>query len=411
MDWLAWGVERQRQGAREALVLVSAEPPATSGRAAVVLNLLVDRSGSMRGAPLAAAVEAAQQLVEDATDDDFLGLCLFDAHVEQAVPVLAMDQGGKKRMHDALAHVKSGSGTALHAAVRAAAAEVTRTLVPGRQPRLLLLTDGEPSVGPEQVSDFQGLGREVADAGARVHALGLAGHYVPEILAGLTVASGNGFAHVDGPDGLSVAMGNVFSWLHGEVATQASVRLAPRGFKALTCRHAYPTRHDGDALVATMGSLCAGAPRRVLFQGAVSDPDWNAQATGGCLERGDQRHQSVALQKVWPDSPEGRLVLGINAELELVACETAAWTFLSRKEKARAEGKLEHAEARLRELVVLGGAGLPVRRHLDRLAELRMAVEQGLGDFRLLARRSEAASTVTRVSQIFRPPDDPRLRN
>lgn len=38
MNWLAWAVERQRQGVREALVLVSADPPATSGRAAVVLQ-------------------------------------------------------------------------------------------------------------------------------------------------------------------------------------------------------------------------------------------------------------------------------------------------------------------------------------------------------------------------------------
>lgn len=411
MNWLAWAVERDRQGTREGLVLVSAEPPAGSGRAAVVLNLVLDRSGSMRGAPLAAAIEAGQQVVEDSTAEDFLGLCLFDAAVEQTVPLIAMDARGKQRMHAALSEVKSGSGTALHAAVRQASAEANRILVPGRRPRLLLLTDGEPSTGPEKLSEFQAVGREVVDSGVRIHALGLAGHYIPEILAALTVPSGNGFAHVDGPDGLSVAMGSVFSWIHGEVATDASVRIAPRGFKALTCRHGYPTKHDGDALVASMGSLCAGSARRVLFQGALSDPDWNAQLTGGCIENADQRHQSVVLQKVWPDSPEGRLVIGINAELDLVASETAAWTCLARKEKAKAEEKLEAAEARLRELVMLGGAGLPVRRHLDRLAELRMAVEQGIGDFRLLARRSEAASTITRVSQIFQGPDDPRLRN
>ena len=251
----------------------------------------------------------------------------------------------------------------------------------------------------------------MADSGVRVHALGLAGHYVAEILGALTVPSGNGFAHVDGPDGLAVAMGSVFSWLRGEVATDAAVRIAPRGFRALMCRHGYGTRHDGDALVASIGSLCAGSPRRVLFQGTLAAPDWNAEITGSCLERGDQRHQTVVVQKVWADSPEGRQVIGVNAELDLVANETAAWLSLTRKEREKAQERLEAAEAKLRELVMLGGAGLPVRRHLDRLAELRVAIEHNIGDFRLGARRSEAASTVTRVSQIFAASHDPRLRN
>lgn len=411
MNWVAWAVERERQGTREGLLLVAAQPPPETTRAPVVLNLVLDRSGSMRGAPLAAAIEAAAQVVENASDEDFLGLCLFDATVEQTLPLIAMDGRGKQRMREALQDVVAGSGTALHAAVKVATAEANRILVPGRRPRLMLLTDGEPSVGPERVSEFQELGKESADAGVRIHALGLAGHYVPQILSALTVPSGNGYAHVDGPDGLAVAMGSVFSWIHGEVATDASVRVTPKGFKALMCRHGYPTRHDGDALVASMGSLCAGSPRRVLFQGALSEPDWSAQLTGSCTERGDQRHQSIAVQKVWPDSQEGRLVLGINAELDLVHAETAAWAHLSRKDKSKAEERLDFAEARLRELVMLGGAGLPVRRHLDRLAELRLAVEQGVGDFRLLARRSEAASTITRVSQIFQGPNDPRLRN
>ena len=152
MNWLAWAVEREKSGAREGLILVAAQPPAESIRAPVVLNLVLDRSGSMRGAPLAAAIEAAQQVVEDATPEDFLGLCVFDASVEQIVPLRAMDPEGKAKFHAALSGVKSGHGTALHAAVKLAAAEANRILVPGRRPRLLLLTDGEPSSGPEKVS-------------------------------------------------------------------------------------------------------------------------------------------------------------------------------------------------------------------------------------------------------------------
>src|SRR5690349_12194841 len=106
MNWSAWAVERERQGSREGLILVAAEPPAENARTPVVLNLVLDRSGSMRGAPLSAAIEAAQQVVEDATPEDFLGLCLFDAHVEQVVPLRAMDPVGKAKLQEALSDVE-----------------------------------------------------------------------------------------------------------------------------------------------------------------------------------------------------------------------------------------------------------------------------------------------------------------
>lgn len=410
MNWMAWAVEREREGAREGLLLLSADPPKETERTPVMLNLVLDRSGSMKGAPLAAAVEAAQQLVETATADDFLGLCLFDGTPDQTVPLVPMDSSGKRRMREALSHISPGRGTALHGAIRLAAAEANRVLVPGRRARLLLLTDGEPSTGPEAVTDFQSLGREVVNAGVKVHALGLAGHYLPEILGALTVPSGNGFAHVDGPDGLSVAMGQVFAWLHGEVAQESAVRVSPKGFKSLVCRHGYPTKQDGDSLIAEMGSVCAGQPRRVLFSGPLAEADWSAAVTGSCLERGDQRHQNVPVQKVWPDSPEGRLVLATGSELELVSAETSAWIALSKKDRYRAEDRLALAEARLRDLVVINATGIPVRRHLDRLTELRLALEHGIGDVRLLARRSESVSAVTSVSQIFMGPNS-RLRN
>ena len=133
MDWKAYGVEASKGPEREAHVLVIAEASEDEVRAPVMVNLVLDRSGSMKGAPLAAAVEAAPQFVELARPDDFLGLVLFDGVPEQRVPVCAMDARGKKLMSDALQGISTGRGTALHQAVELAAKGLQRTLVPGPQ--------------------------------------------------------------------------------------------------------------------------------------------------------------------------------------------------------------------------------------------------------------------------------------
>lgn len=400
MHWTAWGVETVSTEQGAVHLLITGEAVGDEARAPVMVNLVLDRSGSMKGAPLAAAVEAAQQFVELARPDDFLGLVLFDGVPEQRVPVCAMDARGKKLIGEALQGISTGRGTALHQAIELAAKGLQRTLVPGRKPRLLLLTDGEPSVGPESVDLFEEQGHRLAKAHVSVHALGLARHYVAEILEGLTAPSGNAFEHVDGPEGLSEAMGAVVAHLFGQVATEAEVRVQPTGFTSLTCRHAFGTRLDDDALVVTLGDVGRDLPRRVLLSGAVAG-EWGAMVHGTSKEHGDTRHQRVELEKVSGDSPRGRLIVGLSHELDLVAAESASWLALARKDLERAEAELELAEGRLRSITVLAPEGLPVRRHLERLADLRLAVERGEGDIPLLIRRAQSARAGTSVSQVI----------
>ena len=63
MEWTAWGLEREGDSASEADLLISAQPSDQAKRAPVMLNLVLDCSASMQGAPMAAAIEACQQLV------------------------------------------------------------------------------------------------------------------------------------------------------------------------------------------------------------------------------------------------------------------------------------------------------------------------------------------------------------
>ena len=401
MQGTAWSVETPRGDHREANVLITGEASAEEARSPVMVNLLLDRSGSMKGAPLSAAIEAAQQLVELSQPEDFLGLVLFDGLAEQRVPLTMMDARGKRQMVEALQGIQTGKGTALHAAVELGLKGLKRTLVPGRQPRLLLLTDGEPSVGPDTQEAFDELGERLAREKISVHALGLAKHYVAEVLQALTQPSGNAFEHVDGPEGLGEAMGGVTAHLYGQVAGEASVRVQPTGFVAMTCRHSYPTSLDADALTVALGDVSRGYARRVLLTGTVNAPEWNVMLHASAREASDVRHWKVELERVTPESARGKLIIGISHELELVSEETAAWLSLARKDLERAEQHLEAAEGHLRQVVTLSPEGIPVRRHLERVGDLRLAVERGEGDIPLLIRRAQSARAGTHVSQVI----------
>ncbi len=408
MRWQAWSVEERDDSGRQVHFLISGEASEVS-RAPVVLNLALDCSGSMKGAPLAAAVEAAQQLVEMSKPDDYLGLVMFDGVAEQRVPVISMDTRGKQQMLDALASVTTGKGTALHHAVEIALKGVQRILVPGRKARILLLTDGEPSVGPEEQAEFQRLGQQVAAKGVSLHALGLARHYVAEILQALTQPSQNGFEHVDGPEGLSEAMSAVMTHLFGVSASDVAVRVTPQGMASLRCRHSYASAIENESLLVTLGDLTRGVVRRVLFSGQPNaEQGHSAMVNASAREQGEVRAQVISVEEKTRESAQGALVLGVHHELELVAAESAAWLSLARRDIERSEVQLETAERHAQRLIELAAEGLPARRHLDRLNDLRIAVERGEGDIPLLVRRAQAVRAGTDVSQViaagqFRP--------
>lgn len=406
MKQTAWAVERDAEHGREVLLLVTLEADADATRAPVAVNLALDRSASMRGVPLLAAVQAAQALVERAGPKDYLGLLTFDAEPEQVLPMRAMDASAKAHFLKVLGKLESGEGTALHEAVERAAEAVRRVLVPGARPQVLMLTDGEPSVGPSQLPDFKTLGARVAESGVMLHALGLGRHYLPEILEGLTSPSGTGFVHVDDPEGLPMAVGQLAAELFGEVVSDARVHVLPSGFADVRCRHRYPARVEGDAMSATLGAVSLAFPRRVLFSGTLGQAEWTLGVTSSYSENGDTRRISIPVTRALPDSGEGRFVRAVAAELDLVASEGNAWKALGRRHQAGAEQALEAADLALFKLARLGAPEVPAQRHVERLADLRRVVERRAAHVPALVVR-RAQSEVSRITMSRVVPSGP----
>ncbi|MBM4379125.1 MAG: VWA domain-containing protein [Deltaproteobacteria bacterium] len=406
LRWTATAVERGKERAREALVLVTVDPGQSAVRSPVAVNMVLDRSASMRGAPLAAVVSAARQLVDEAGPEDYLGLCLFDRNAEQRVKLCPMDAEGKTRMRESLSRLTTGGGTALHAALHTGAGELLRTLLPGVKQRMLLLTDGEPSVGPATLENFQRLGVSLAEKGLSIHALGVSDHYVPDILQALSGPSGTPFVHVSDPAGVGVAIGSVFSALRGEVAMDAKIRIKPSGFGSIRCIHGYPTHLEAGALAVLMGSLTVGQVRRVLLGGPVAVPTWSLGLTTRVRTRQQDEEQELSVQRVELESSEGKQVLRVVAELELVSAEAAAWAALTRKDKLRCGDRLLSAEARVKVLVALGADASEAQRHMQRVLELRHAYESASFDSSLedKARQSAALAASHTVSRIMTAP-------
>jgi len=126
------------------------------------LALVIDRSGSMSGRPLAEAQRCAEYVVSQLRPTDAVALVQFDNRVERLWP--AVPRGDGVAVRAAIGRIESGGNTNLHGGWLEGAASLTE--VAGAElRRVILLSDGganegetEPSVIAAQCAEWRGRG-------------------------------------------------------------------------------------------------------------------------------------------------------------------------------------------------------------------------------------------------------------
>ena len=156
-------------------------------RAPVNVALVIDRSGSMRGAKMAKAREAAIMAVERLSRRDVASVVSFSNAVEVVVP--AGRVSNHRRYSRLIERIKSGGSTAIYAAIKTGAEELAEFSNERRLDRIILLSDGLANVGPRDPYAFEELGADLGGQGISVTTIGLGKGYNEDLMARLAGAS------------------------------------------------------------------------------------------------------------------------------------------------------------------------------------------------------------------------------
>jgi Ca-activated chloride channel family protein len=188
-----------RLGPREVIVQVEIEARKSDDTRRAPMNLCVvlDRSGSMEGAKIEKARQAAAMAVDKLNDDDIFSLVTYDS--ETNLLIAPERVGGadhradlKSRIH----RIQPGGSTALHAGVVLGAKQVRHFIDKERVNRVILLSDGLANVGPSSASELARLGRELRGEGIAVSTVGLGDDYNEDLMTALAEASNANYYYV-----------------------------------------------------------------------------------------------------------------------------------------------------------------------------------------------------------------------
>src|SRR5690606_30179769 len=150
-------------GLLDLLVKVGVDLPAAEvDRRPLALALVLDRSGSMAGAPLEAAKAALCAAVEMLMPDDWVSVVAYDDRVDVVAP-LAPAGKDRRALLAAVRALGSGGSTALYAGWAEGLSQAMACPSPEAGARVVLLSDGMANVG---VRDAPSIAADVAQAAA-----------------------------------------------------------------------------------------------------------------------------------------------------------------------------------------------------------------------------------------------------
>jgi Ca-activated chloride channel family protein len=256
-----------------AYLLVEAQSAAASEAVPLNFCMVLDRSGSMQGAKLAAMKEATKRVIDTLTAQDVVAIVLFDDQTEVLLPAtLAADKEALKAQVD---RIEEAGGTAISGGLLAGQAELRKHAAPDRVASLLLLTDGQ-TWGDED--RCRALAQELGKDGVRITALGLGGEWNEKLLDDLAEATGGASDYVADPAQITNSFQRAVRAAQGTIAQDARLllRLArditPRAVHRVTpviANLGYQPIGQNEVAVR-MGNLESDAPASVVVDVMVA---------------------------------------------------------------------------------------------------------------------------------------------
>jgi Ca-activated chloride channel family protein len=180
------------------------------------LAVVLDKSGSMTGAKLEKAKQAATQLVDRLAPNDVFSLVIYSDEARVLVPAQKVED--REALKEKIAGLEAGGSTALYAGVKTGARQIQEYFSSKRINRVILLSDGLANVGPSSTSDLRRLGHELAESGISVTTIGVGDDYNEDLMAGLAEASDANYYYVQDTERLP----EIFAKELGEMLTVAA---------------------------------------------------------------------------------------------------------------------------------------------------------------------------------------------
>lgn len=253
-----------------ALLKLEGTAPEAVERPPLNLCLVLDRSGSMAGAKLEAARDAAVLVARRLAPDDVVSVVAFDDTVRTIAR--AAPRKAHPDLPQRIAEIECGGSTNLSGGWLRGRELVAEHARPNRIDRVLLLTDGQANVGITDPGQLLGLCGSAAAQGIATTTIGFGEDYDEVLLRGMADAGRGNSYYIELPDQAPAVFARELEGLLSLAAQNVSVTVRPATGSLATLWHSYPaTETPEGGLRLELGDLYAFEPKPLLAEFLVDE--------------------------------------------------------------------------------------------------------------------------------------------
>ncbi|MEH1855071.1 MAG: VWA domain-containing protein [Nostoc sp.] len=243
---------------------------AESPRRNLNLSLVIDRSGSMAGAPLHHALKAAESVVDQLEPYDILSVVVYDDEVDSVVPPQAVTN--KAALKNSIHKVRAGGITNLSGGWLKGCEHVKTQLDPQKINRVLLLTDGHANMGIQDPKILTATSGQKAEEGIITTTLGFGQGFNEDLLIGMARAATGNFYFIQSMDEATEVFSIELDSLRAVVGQNLKVTLELANGVTLvdTLSLAKVNQNDAGQAVLTLGELYEGEDKLLGLSLAIA---------------------------------------------------------------------------------------------------------------------------------------------
>lgn len=257
----------------ENLAILITAPRASSEhrvRPPLSLAIVIDRSGSMSGAPMEHAKRAASQLIGQLDPTDAFTVVAYSSGEQVVMPMSRATDANKAAARASIARIYDDGGTCISCGLVRGASELARSPIGDGLRRIVLISDGQANEGIWERGELAALAASTAEGGASISALGVGLDFDELTMQRIAEVGRGNYYFVEDTANLAAMFQRELGGLTQTVAADARLVLTePTGVR-IEEAYGYPMTREGSSVIIPIADLRAGETRKVVVRATVS---------------------------------------------------------------------------------------------------------------------------------------------
>ncbi len=253
-------------GEQHIAVTITMPNAAHNVRPPLSVAIVIDRSGSMEGEPLANAKAAAARLVEELGETDAFTVVTYSSSDETVMAMSRATPENKAAARAAIEGIWDDGNTCISCGIERGASELALTPVRGGVRRLVLISDGQANTGLYDRNELASLAVETAARGISISAVGVGLDFDEVTMMRLADVGHGNYYFVEDTAKLADMFTRELGSIGRTVAADARLVVDPGTAVHIEEAYGYQMMRQGSQIVVPLSDLRAGETRKVVLR-------------------------------------------------------------------------------------------------------------------------------------------------